>query len=193
MDAAEKHTAKKPEANSIGVSTGDLIASLSSLRPDPKLLDERTPLLGVRLHARAERLRRLLVTRKNLHSEVGETGLHRRIGQCLHHCRIERADDVPGRAFVREKPGLGYPLRVSPSPGAGCRLDAAPPVMRSEKVPRAAPGAAMAARCRRNWRSTAENGCFAAVTAQAHKSAGPPAIRATPRRRGRAGNPAGTA
>src|SRR5215831_10738595 len=46
--------------------------SAASFRPDAELLDERPPLLGVRLHARCERLRRLLVARKNLHSEVGE-------------------------------------------------------------------------------------------------------------------------
>ncbi len=38
--------------------------SASLFRPDPKLLDERPPFLGIGLHERAERIRSLLVTWK---------------------------------------------------------------------------------------------------------------------------------
>src|SRR5262245_39364410 len=74
-----------------------------SFHPDPELLDDRPPFLGVGLNARAESLRRLLVPRKNVHSEIGETGLHHRIGQCLHDRRIELPNDVPRRALGRKK------------------------------------------------------------------------------------------
>ena len=56
---------------------------------------------SVSAFTRAERLRRLLVTGKNLHSEIDETGLHHLIGQCLHDRRIELADDVVRRALGR--------------------------------------------------------------------------------------------
>jgi len=77
------------------------------LPPDRGFLDYRPPFLGAGFHKRAERLRRLLVARKNLYSELDEPRSHRWIGQCLHDRRIEFADNVVWRAPRREKPEPG--------------------------------------------------------------------------------------
>jgi hypothetical protein len=55
-----------------------------SLRLEPKFLDDRPPFLGVGLHQRAERFRRLLFARENFHAEIGVPGSHRWIGQGRH-------------------------------------------------------------------------------------------------------------
>ena len=75
-----------------------------SLRLDPELLDDRQPFLGIGLHHRAERLRRLPFTGKNVKSEIGEARSHGGIGECLHGRRIELADDVPRCAPGYENP-----------------------------------------------------------------------------------------
>src|SRR5262249_3349514 len=96
------------------LSTGLNPESTSSFRPDPELLDERPPLLGSGPHQRAECLGCLSFPRKNVQSEIDETRLHGRLGQCLHGPRIDLANDVPGRAPGREK-------RVPPGEEGKCR------------------------------------------------------------------------
>src|SRR5258708_39405836 len=81
--------------------------SASSFRPDPQLLDERPPFLGIGLHQRAERLRCLPLARDNVHAEIGDPRSRRRIGQRSCGRRIELADDVLRRAPGREKPEPG--------------------------------------------------------------------------------------
>ena len=78
--------------------------SASSFRLDPELLNERPPFLGIGLHQRPERLWRLSLVRKNVVSETGDPGSHRRIGQRSHSRRIELGDNVLRRASGREKP-----------------------------------------------------------------------------------------
>ena len=71
---------------------------------DPQLLDERPPFLGIGLHQRAERFRRLLFAGKNLQSEIGETRSQGRIGQRFHGRRIELGDRVVRRAPRAKNP-----------------------------------------------------------------------------------------
>jgi hypothetical protein len=54
-------------------------AGSSSFRLDPKLLDDRPPILGVGLYQCAESLRRLLLTRENLDREIDDLRLDRSI------------------------------------------------------------------------------------------------------------------
>jgi hypothetical protein len=70
------------------------------------LLDDRPPFLGIGLHKRAERLRRLSFARENVPSEIDEPRSDHGIGQRLHDRRIESADYAPWRARGGEKPVL---------------------------------------------------------------------------------------
>src|SRR6516165_4347870 len=77
------------------------------LRPDPKLLDNRPPFLGIGFYKCAECLRSLTLASKSLESEIDKPSLHRRIGQCLDGCHTELVDDILRRSFGRGKPEQG--------------------------------------------------------------------------------------
>src|SRR5262249_42109121 len=75
----------------------------SYLRPDAGLLDDRPPLLDFGLVQGAERLRPLLLGRKNLLADIGEALAPRRLRQSSNHGGIELLDDVLRRALGRPK------------------------------------------------------------------------------------------
>src|SRR6266566_2375777 len=80
------------------------MASASSFRPDPQLLDDRPPFFGIGLLHCGQCLWCLFLARKNLQLQSSEARSNRRIRQCLDGRRIEFGDDVLRRALGREKP-----------------------------------------------------------------------------------------
>src|SRR4029077_2667417 len=70
----------------------------ASFRLDVSCLDDRPPLLDLGLVKSAQRLRRLLLARRDHVTELGEPLPHPWIRQGIHHRRVELADDVRGRA-----------------------------------------------------------------------------------------------
>src|SRR6185436_14459771 len=88
----------------------------SSLRLDARRLDDRMPLGDLGLVPGAERLRRLLLARRDFEAEIVEPLLHGRIGHGLDHGGVEPGDDVPGRALRRPE---GVPERHVETGNAG--------------------------------------------------------------------------
>src|SRR6202048_922790 len=78
-----------------------------SFRFDSKLLDQGPPFLGISFDPSAERLRALLLARKNLKPEIGQPRLHRGISHRFHRRQIELTDNFRWR-----------PLRCKQSPPA---------------------------------------------------------------------------
>jgi hypothetical protein len=76
---------------------------LESLRL-AQLLDDLPPFLGIGLHQRAQRSRRLSLASKNLKSEIAITMARRRIGKYRHHGGVELVDDVWWRSLGCKKP-----------------------------------------------------------------------------------------
>ena len=76
-----------------------------SIPLDIRGLDNGPPLLHFSLLKGSERVGRLLATRENLLSEVGEALTHDRVDQCIHDGGIESGNDFPGRA-------LRHPQRI---------------------------------------------------------------------------------
>src|SRR5258706_13668892 len=76
----------------------------SSFRLDAGGLDDRPPFLDLGLVVRGQALRRLLLPRRDIEAQLGESRAHGGIRERLHHRRIELRDDVLRRAFGREKP-----------------------------------------------------------------------------------------
>jgi hypothetical protein len=70
---------------------------------DVRRLDDRPPFFDLGLVVRGERLRRLLLARKNLLAQTGEPRTHVRIGERLHDRGVELADDGLGRSFRRKQ------------------------------------------------------------------------------------------
>src|SRR5262249_52873582 len=75
-----------------------------SFRPDVGGLDDRPPALGLRLLQRAQRIRRLLVNRRNLNAKLVEPLPNLRIEQHLRHRRVELGDDVLWGALRHPEP-----------------------------------------------------------------------------------------
>src|SRR5439155_21063201 len=70
-----------------------------SIPIDIRGLDNGPPLLHFSLLKGSERVGRLLATRENLLSEVGEALTHDRVDQCIHDGGIESGNDLPWRAL----------------------------------------------------------------------------------------------
>jgi hypothetical protein len=90
---------------------------VAATRHGPLLAGGFINLGGRSLHKRAECLRRLLVARKNVYSELDEPRSHGWIGQCLHDRRIEFADNVIWRSPGREKPDRACARKTMSFPG----------------------------------------------------------------------------
>jgi hypothetical protein len=78
-----------------------------SLRSSPLRGGDRPPFLGIGLHQRAERFRRVLLAWKNLSSELDNWRSNRRIGQRRQGHRIELLNDIafpPGRLRLETNP-----------------------------------------------------------------------------------------
>src|ERR1043166_5495846 len=80
-------------------------AARASLALDVGGLDYRPPFLDLGLVIGDERLRRLLLARRNLLAEVGEPLAHARVRERRDHRGIEPGDDASRRA-------LGHPERM---------------------------------------------------------------------------------
>src|SRR4051812_33486404 len=77
---------------------------MPSLPLDVGGLDDRPPLVGFRLLKGAERLRRLLLARRRIDSEVGEALARLLVRQCLKHRRVESRDNVLRSVLRRPQP-----------------------------------------------------------------------------------------
>src|SRR4051794_3936837 len=89
--------ANAPELSSNRASAR--IVRMSLLRLDVRCLDDRPPFLDLGLLVSAERLRGLLLARRNLQTDVGKPLAHRRIGERIHHGGIELRDGILRRAL----------------------------------------------------------------------------------------------
>src|SRR5262245_49444950 len=67
---------------------------VGSLALDVGRLDDRPPLLDFGLVKGGEPVRRLLLARGDVETELGEARAHRRIGEDLHHRAVELCDDL---------------------------------------------------------------------------------------------------
>src|SRR6476659_6087624 len=73
--------------------------AIASLRLDAGRLDDRPPLLNFCFVVRGKRLRGLLAPRPDSLTHVGESLLHRRIGERLDERGVELCDHLPGRSL----------------------------------------------------------------------------------------------
>src|ERR1700683_761415 len=90
-----------------------MLKGIGLLALDVGRLDDGPPLFGFRLLKSGERLRRLLIARRDLRAEFAELGAHVRIRQCLNGGGIQLADDIRRRALWRPnaKPDRGIESR----------------------------------------------------------------------------------
>src|SRR5262245_66358729 len=86
------------ESSPFGRRRKALAGAPASFRLDVSPLDDRPPLLDLGLVKSAERLRRLLLTRRDHVAELGEPLPHPRIRQGVHDRRVELGNDVRGCA-----------------------------------------------------------------------------------------------
>ena len=98
----KRSDANRPQATApILDSTFGRVPSHSRL--DIRRLDDRPPFLDFGLVKGGERLGRLLLARRYLLADIGQSLAHFRIGERIHYSGVELRNDVLRRALGREK------------------------------------------------------------------------------------------
>src|SRR5262249_36695420 len=80
------------------------VTSGRSLRLDVGLLDDRPPLVELGLVVGEQRLRGLLLARRDLVAEITEALLHGRVGERLDHRGVELREDLGRQSLPRPQP-----------------------------------------------------------------------------------------